>query len=1204
MLTGVNITGGTVVATDTILQGFGKLQNQINALIGGSIYQGVWNAATNTPTLTSGVGTDGYYYITNVAGNTNLDGITDWHVGDWAIFHGGTWQQVDNTDAVVSVNGYTGAVSLVSSDIAEGLTNLYFTNTRARQSLSLTTTGTSGAATYDDATGVFNIPQYQSVLTNPITGSGTVNYVPKFDTTSSIANSNIQDSGSLITLGSDTYINGNLGIGTSSLTGRNLLVSANITGATLSVGVTSNGTVQSDVTNARAFSTGVSVAASSTLLNLFHYTATQGTIGAGATIDTQMGFYAINTLVGATNNYGFYGAIPASTGDWNLYMAGTANNYLAGNLGIGTTDLTQSNLRVSKNITGNVISYGIASDGVIQNDVTNQAHYFYSSAQTAASSFTLNSLFHFRAQEGTIGAGSSITNQYGYFASSTIVGATNNYAFYGAIPNGTNRWNLYMDGSANNYLAGALGIGVVSLTGYSLRINKNITGATSSYGMLISGEIQSDVTSNVYYNRTISSTNAASFTLNNLYHNLVSQGTFGAGSTVTNQYGFIVNSSLTGATNNYAFTGQLAAATNTWNLYNSGTASNYMAGSLGIGTTALTGYNLKVLKNITGSAIGYGVSSEGVIQSDVTTQSVYFASNASTAAASFTVPIIAHFSAVQGTFGAGSSVTTQYGYFVSSSMTGATNNHAFRGGLTSGTGRWNIYMDGDAENYILGNVGIGVSASRVSSGPILTSTLTNGGSGYVDGTYTDVAVTAISSNGAGALYTIVVSGGVVTTATLTWAGTSYKVGNTITVSNTLLGGTGSGLIITIDTVDSSPLKVSSTIGGDITLYRSDTSLSAGENYGTIKWEGNDATVKASGLQAEIGAFAAGTSGGANLSFFTRSSVAGTSLVENLRITDLGNIGIGATSGLTQYNVRASKNITGATIAYGITSDGITQSGVTSQSHYYSTNAQTQATTFTLNSLFHYRAIQGTLGAGSTINNQFGFYVDNTLTGATNNYGFHGNIASATNAWNLYMVGTANNYMAGSLGIGATSLTGHNLRLSKSITGATTAYALRQDGVVQSGVTSEGFGIYNLLSTQATAFTLTSYYHFTSADTTLGAGSAVTNQLGFYATNLTGATNNYGFYGSLIAGTNKWNIYMAGTAQNYLAGALSIGVTTANASALLQVDSTTKGFLPPRMTAAQRTAIGTPAVGLMVYQTDGTEGVYVNTSIGWKSLTMV
>jgi hypothetical protein len=54
----------------------------------------------------------------------------------------------------------------------------------------------------------------------------------------------------------------------------------------------------------------------------------------------------------------------------------------------------------------------------------------------------------------------------------------------------------------------------------------------------------------------------------------------------------------------------------------------------------------------------------------------------------------------------------------------------------------------------------------------------------------------------------------------------------------------------------------------------------------------------------------------------------------------------------------------------------------------------------------------------------------------------------------------------------------------------------------------------------------------------------------------------------------------------------------DASALLQGNSTTQGFLPPRMTNAERLAILTPAVGLMVYCTDVVEGVYVNKSTGW------
>jgi len=162
VLTGINITGGTVVDTDSILTGFGKLQNQVNGLIGGTIYQGTWNANTNTPALTSGVGVKGYYYIVSVAGTTNLDGITDWFVGDWAIFDGTAWQQVDNTDAVVSVNGQTGAVSLTTDNIPEGTTNLYFLNSRARAALSFV----AGSGAYNSTTGVITIPTNTSQLTN------------------------------------------------------------------------------------------------------------------------------------------------------------------------------------------------------------------------------------------------------------------------------------------------------------------------------------------------------------------------------------------------------------------------------------------------------------------------------------------------------------------------------------------------------------------------------------------------------------------------------------------------------------------------------------------------------------------------------------------------------------------------------------------------------------------------------------------------------------------------------------------------------------------------------------------------------------------------------------------------------------------------------------------------------------------------------
>ena len=152
------------------------------AVLGALSYQGTWDASTNTPTLTSSVGTKGYYYVVSVAGNTNLNGITDWLVGDWAVYNGTVWQKVDNTDAVTSVNGQTGAVSLTTTNIAEG-TNLYYTDVRARAAISAGT-----GISYNNTTGVVtNAAPDQTVS---ITGAGTsvvTGTYPNFTVTSNDA---------------------------------------------------------------------------------------------------------------------------------------------------------------------------------------------------------------------------------------------------------------------------------------------------------------------------------------------------------------------------------------------------------------------------------------------------------------------------------------------------------------------------------------------------------------------------------------------------------------------------------------------------------------------------------------------------------------------------------------------------------------------------------------------------------------------------------------------------------------------------------------------------------------------------------------------------------------------------------------------------------------------------------------------------------
>jgi len=134
--------------------------------------------------------------------------------------------------------------------------------------------------------------------------------------------------------------------------------------------------------------------------------------------------------------------------------------------------------------------------------------------------------------------------------------------------------------------------------------------------------------------------------------------------------------------------------------------------------------------------------------------------------------------------------------------------------------------------------------------------------------------------------------------------------------------------------------------------------------------------------------------------------------------------------------------------------------------------------------------------------------------------------------------------AGGLSLGSSTNTNSSLRISKLITGGTSAYGVFQDGVVQSDVTIDVAYNRTVLSTAAAAFTVSTAYHYNATQTTLGAGSAITTQIGFNAeSSLTGATNNYGFYGAIASGTGRWNVYMPGTARNYFAGDVGIGTTT-------------------------------------------------------------
>ncbi len=284
----------------------------------------------------------------------------------------------------------------------------------------------------------------------------------------------------------------------------------------------------------------------------------------------------------------------------------------------------------------------------------------------------------------------------------------------------------------------------------------------------------------------------------------------------------------------------------------------------------------------------------------------------------------------------------------------------------------------------------------------------------------------------------------------------------------------------------------------------------------------------------------------------------------------GRLGIGSTS-LGDVNLRIAGTISGSTGPLAVVADG-TISSTSTGSGYFFTTARTQAAAFTINDLQHYTANSAAFGAGSTVTNQYGFIALSTLTGATNNYGFYGNIPSATGRWNLYMNGTAANYMNGELLLGSTTNTGEKLQ----VTGTA-----RINGSL---VFTNGNGIIS---------TTGSYKYFEFYDS----GSATNSYLIAHASV---GEHQFGFgtNSGSIAGSAFYNMVLSRTGL-MLRDTLST-TSTSVASAVFDLRSTTRGFLPPRMTTTQKNAISSPAAGLVVYDTTLAKLCVYTTA--WETIT--
>lgn len=123
----MDITGGSnyidMGTTQLMSVPFALYAETAGKATGSVNYKGTWNAATNAPDLSSASPDKGDYYEVGVAGATPLGIVSDWNVGDWAIYNGTTWQKVDNTDGAVAAQdvAFTPNGDIVSTNVQDAI---------------------------------------------------------------------------------------------------------------------------------------------------------------------------------------------------------------------------------------------------------------------------------------------------------------------------------------------------------------------------------------------------------------------------------------------------------------------------------------------------------------------------------------------------------------------------------------------------------------------------------------------------------------------------------------------------------------------------------------------------------------------------------------------------------------------------------------------------------------------------------------------------------------------------------------------------------------------------------------------------------------------------------------------------------------------------------------------------------------------------
>lgn len=176
--------------------------------------------------------------------------------------------------------------------------------------------------------------------------------------------------------------------------------------------------------------------------------------------------------------------------------------------------------------------------------------------------------------------------------SGTTVKATAEQIATTTQPSGTANGVMYLNGSkipttgsTFNFNGSQLGFGVAGSSAFGFRQIYTGSGDTSQYGMYLDSYGDSSATGNIISIRAKARTAAAAFTCSTVADFIADTIAAGAGSTISSATGVLIADQTAGVLNQGLYS-LVSAGTNKWNLYISGTASNYFNGGINVGSTA------------------------------------------------------------------------------------------------------------------------------------------------------------------------------------------------------------------------------------------------------------------------------------------------------------------------------------------------------------------------------------------------------------------------------------------------------------------------------------------------------------------------------------------------------------------------------------------------------------------------------------------